>query len=177
MTVVALKAWFEEDPSVHKQIYVAKEQSCIDLHHGLMKAFHLTMIKTFFFYICDKEGRRLQRIVLNNPNKEENDLSMRDTLMKKLFKSLDDRLIYECNTKYYHWIFHLQPFELNQRKEPGRSYPHWIDSSGRTLMEAKPMLNESFFEGEYEYVDPKEEFGEDFEELDLGEEEMEDFAQ
>ncbi len=172
MTVIALTAYLKSDEQIHKKVLLRNEHTCIDLHHVLMKAFHLSRIKSFEFYSAGKDWDLLEKYILNHTDNSTEGILMRTVNMKDLFKKPDAKLIYECSTLHHHFIFYLEILNLKEKINPNYSYPHWIDTSGRTLNESREVINESFFEGEYDYVDPKKEFGEEFEELDLDEEEF-----
>ncbi len=173
MTVIALHAYIHSDEQIHKKVMLKREHTCIDLHHVLMKAFALSEIKSFEFFNTDNDWIPMEKFVLNQNEGSGDSILMRSVPIKDLFNNMDAKLIYECYTLHHHFIFYIKVINLKEKINPAISYPHWVDSSGRTLNESPEVINESFFEGEYDYVDPKKEFGNDFEELDLDEEEFE----
>jgi len=150
MKVFVLKAWAKENESIHKEVHILDSNSFKDLHHTLMRAFELGMIKAVCFYICSAKWRKGQKISFSNPKGEADVIPMAEAPLGDYLKGEKGYVRYECKNGKA-WLINL---EVTTVKKPSsaRRYPDWEDTSGLSLKRmnkrAPVMVIEDDEEGE-----------------------------
>lgn len=178
-TAYTLKAWLKEDDKIHKEIHILSTNTFKDLHHTLMRAFELGMIRAVCFYVCNGRWKKGQKIAFSNPTNEKGIITMNEALIGTFIKGDAGYLRYECKNGA-EWFINL---EVTAAKKPGSSkrYPDWEDTSGLSLKQlnkrAPVIVPEEEFEEEPPEPEEEEEqeggeetFGKDFGELEVPDE-------
>jgi hypothetical protein len=175
MTAYTLKAWLKDKDSIHKQIQILSSHTFKDLHHALMRAFELGMIKAVCFYMCNAKWKKGQKIAFSNASKEKGVITMNEAVLGDYLKGGEGHIRYECKNGA-EWLINI---ELVESKKPSASkrYPDWEDTSGVSLKQMNKRHPVVVVEEEFEEATPdaedeeeaegEESFGKDFGELEV----------
>lgn len=131
MKVFVLKAWPKENESIHKEVHILDSNSFKDLHHTLMRAFELGMIKAVCFYVCSAKWRKGQMISFSNPKGAPDVIAMADALLGDYLKGDKGYVRYECRNGK-EWLINLELIAV-KRHSSSKRYPDWEDTSGLSL--------------------------------------------
>jgi len=174
MSAYTLRAWLKDDDSVHKRIHLLKTHTFKDLHHTLMKAFELGIMRAVCFYVCTPKWKKRQKIAFSNPDKEKGVITMSEAVFGDFIKGERGYIRYEGKNGA-EWFINIEVVAV-KKPSSSKRYPDWEDTSGQSLKHLNkraPVLIEDDLE-EPHVEEPEEEeeegednFGKDFDELEV----------
>jgi hypothetical protein len=173
-----LKAWLKDDDSIHKEVFVLSSHTFKDLHHTLMRAFELGMIKAVCFYICNGKWKKGQKIAFSNPTQEAGVITMGEASLGDFIAGDSGYIRYECRNGS-EWLINIEVIEA-KKPSNARRYPDWEDTSGVSLKqrnkrapvmavedEVEEDVPEDDGDEEGEAEEGEESYGKDFGDLDV----------
>lgn len=109
MPIFTIRATWEEDDNIYRDLIVETGHSFYQLHEVLMQAFEFKDIKPSSFYLSDhfwREGRRISSEVEKNIKNAEA-LSMKRTPFSALISKPDEKFLYTYDESGKAWTFRL----------------------------------------------------------------------
>ncbi len=131
MTILRFRIYWEEDDLTYRDIEIQGQQTYLDFHNCIVKAFEFDGKHSASFYVSDEKwqyGMEFNSEVLIN-KKGAPALSMTRTPVSALISTPDQRFIYVYNPEKK-WTFLVQLIGVSKEETPRRIYPFVLRKEG-----------------------------------------------
>lgn len=131
MPLLRFRVYWEEDDQVYRDIEIRANQSFLDLHSGILKAWEFDGKHTASFFESNDRWQRFRELnseVLVN-KKDAPALSMTKTPVSALVAKPDQKFVYVYDP-VKHWTFLVELIGVSKEEDPKRSYPFVLRKEG-----------------------------------------------
>lgn len=131
MPLLRFRVYWEEDDQIYRDIEIRSNQSFLELHQGILKAYEFdTKHSASFFESNDRwqRGRELSSEVLVN-KKDAPALSMSRTPVSALVAKPDQKFVYVYDP-VKQWTFLVELIGISKDEDPRRTYPFVLRKEG-----------------------------------------------
>ncbi len=131
MTILRFRIYWEEDDLTYRDIEIQGQQTYLDFHNCIVKAFEFDGKHPASFYVSDEKwqyGMEFNSEVLIN-KKGAPALSMTRTPVSALISTPDQKFIYVYNPDKK-WTFLVQLIGVSKEETPRRIYPFILRKEG-----------------------------------------------
>lgn len=168
MTVYRFKIALAEDKKVHREIRIQANQTFKDLHHTIMKAFHLNKLSGASFFVSDKKWTKGKKIALTTPAGDNDTLTMDATKIEDFVSGKNEHFVYDCKTDNNPWTFNLEVINVEKDVDiESYRFPKWEDTSKLPLpvkkkVVAKPVVDD---DDDFDDFESDDSFGKGFDDV------------
>ncbi len=131
MSLLRLKASWDEDDTTYRTIEVLSTQSFFELHQCLKVSYQLPTDMEASIFVCDSrgiKGRKISSIVEKNL-RDAPALSMKKTPLGALINEPHQLFVYECEHPKQ-WIFQIEIINMLPIPTLQKDYPICVQSEG-----------------------------------------------
>ena len=154
MAVLKLRAYFEEDDSVYRDIVIKHTQTFADLHQAILKAYDFDSKHQATFYRSNdmwQRGREISLEKYDKPYKVE-PLIMAETTIGSEIKDPSQKFIYTYDFNRG-WVFLVELISVTKEESARISYPSTsrAEGIGPAQYGTKSLLGDKFVDIEEKY--------------------------
>ncbi|MER3470887.1 MAG: hypothetical protein C4330_06010 [Chitinophagaceae bacterium] len=170
MAILKLRAYFEEDDSVYRDIAIKHTQTFFELHEAILKAFEFDNKHGATFYRSNDNWHRGREISLEQYDKPYKvpPLMMKETTVGSEIKDPNQKFLYEYDFNK-HWLFQVALIGVTKEESSKTTYPVITRKEGipPSQYETKSLLGNRFadIEEKYDLTKGAEGFGEEGEDV------------
>lgn len=174
MAILKFRVYFEEDDSIYRDVAVKHTQSFLHLHQVILKAYEFDSKHQATFYRSNDHWQRGREISLEKYDKayKAEPLIMQDTAVGSEIKDPNQKFIYVYDFNR-NWTFLVELIHVSKDEKEKLEYPAVIraEGIGPSQYGTKGLVGDKLAEMEekYDLSDAAEGFGEEGEDLGLGE--------
>ena len=131
MPLLRFRVYWEEDDQVYRDIELHANQTFLDLHSAILKAYEFDGKHPASFYESNDrwtKGREISSEVLVN-KKDAPALSMLKTPVSALVAKPDQKFVYIYDPAK-HWTFLVELIGVSKDDDPKRTYPFLLRKEG-----------------------------------------------
>ena len=131
MTILRFRVYWEEDDQTYRDVEILGNQTFLDFHHCIIKAYEFDGKHTASFYESNEKwykGRELNSEVLVN-KKDAPALSMVKTPVSALISLPDQKFVYIYDPAKK-WTFHIELIRVSKDEVYRRVYPFVLRKEG-----------------------------------------------
>lgn len=149
MAAYRFRITFEEDNDLFRDIEIRSDQTFLDFHNTLSKAFEFANKEMASFYLSDDNWRKGEEITLEDMS--DDDESKKAKLMKSaviadFIEDPHQKLIYVYDF-FNMWTFTIELMKIIPKPDAKSSYPQIVKSAGEIPKQFKgpqaiPLLND-----------------------------------
>lgn len=140
MQVYTFNAYLSENPPINRKLHLLGEHTLKDLHHIIIKAFHMVRVSKVGLYKATPKWRKKDKYALAKLPDDKETVLMEDITIGEYFADKKSKLIYECAT-FRVWSFNIELQKVKEKKNAKPSkYPDWDNPSGHTLNDYKRQI-------------------------------------
>lgn len=131
MSLLRLKTYWEDDDATVRVIEILSEQTYLQLHEGLKKAYQLPADMEASIFICDSRGAKTREVssTVEKNLRDAPALSMKKTPIAALINDPHQLFRYECNHPK-RWVFMLEVVMMLPDPVLQKDYPICVLSEG-----------------------------------------------
>mgnify|MGYP003670252215 CR=1 FL=1 len=159
MKIVTLRVIPETEEVIYRDLIATSENTFLELHQLLLKAFEFTNDEMASFYISDEDWNKGQEITLFGMGNEEV-LEMENTSIGSVFTSVNQKMLYTYDFLAM-WNFSIEVMEVGEADEKakypkiGRRYGDAPDQKAKKIdgSDAESILVSAMFDdgdGDYD---------------------------
>ncbi|MGE5518368.1 MAG: IS1096 element passenger TnpR family protein [Candidatus Dadabacteria bacterium] len=177
MAVLKFRVYFEEDDSVYRDIVIKHNQTFLDLHQAILKAYEFDNKHAATFYRSNDNWQRGREISLEKYDKKyvAAPLIMSDTPIRSEIRDTNQKFVYVYDFAK-NWSFLVELINVSKEDNPKITYPAVIRKEGIPPSQygTKSLLGERFadVEEKYDLSQNAEGYGEEGEEGEAGSDEI-----
>lgn len=131
MPLLRFRVYWEEDDQVYRDIEIRTDQTFLDLHSAIIKAWEFDGKHAASFYESNDrwtKGREISSEVLVN-KKDAPALSMTKTPVSALVAKPDQKFVYIYDPAK-NWTFLVELIGVSKDEDPKRNYPYLLRKEG-----------------------------------------------
>ena len=154
MAILKLRAYFEEDDSVYRDVAIRHSQSFLELHEAILKAYEFDSKHDATFYRSNDNWQRGREISLQLYNKayKAPPLLMKDTTIGSEIRDTNQKFVYLYDFAK-NWTFLVELINVSKEENPKMTYPAMVRKEGIPPSQygTKSLLGERFADVEEKY--------------------------
>jgi hypothetical protein len=180
MAVLKFRAYFEEDDAVYRDVVIKHNQTFLDLHNAILKAYEFDNKHQGTFYRSNDNWQQGREITLEKYKKDykAEPLLMAETTIGSEIRDTNQKFVYVYDF-IKNWTFHVELINVTREESAKIIYPATsrVEGIGPQQYGTRSLLGKKFVDIEEKYDLPQnnEGFGEegedgegDHSELDAG---------
>lgn len=131
MSLLRLKAYWEDDDATFRVLEMLSTQTYFELHEGLKKALQLPADMEASLFICDARGIKVREVssTVEKNLRDAPALSMKKTPVGALINDPHQLFRYEC-VHPKAWVFNIELLLMLPDPATPKTYPVCIESEG-----------------------------------------------
>ncbi|MEO6069171.1 MAG: hypothetical protein ABIN57_02725 [Chitinophagaceae bacterium] len=154
MAILKFRIYFEEDDSIYRDLVIRHQQTFLDLHQIILKAFEFDSKHAATFYRSNdnwQRGREISQEVYSKQYKAT-PLLMKETSIGSEIKNPNQKFIYEYDF-VRNWHFMVELISVIKEENPKATYPAVVRNEGIPPSQygTKSLLGERFADVEEKY--------------------------
>lgn len=133
MAAYRFRVTFEDDSDLYRDIDILTEQSFLQLHNAIIKAFEFTSNELASFYLSDDNWRKGDEIALEDMNDEDAELPpvklMRKSIVADFIEDPHQKFVYVFDFLKM-WTFYVELVKIIPKEDIELKYPAVTKSGG-----------------------------------------------